>query len=529
MFHICFAADENYIKYTAVLIKSIVKSTDTSREFKDFFDGGANTHALATRERERESKNGANNQNLAKQILNSQSLNFTNSAQNSQNSVNLMPNSAENSQIPQNLNQNSQNDNFTNAKFTHPQTAGTRTGALTGTQNSANSQRQNTQTAQGTTQTAQNSTNQNENSQFSVNLAAQNPTNIPKNSLESYKKLDYNSLSDDEKSEGYIFHILTDKITDDSRQKLEKLAQNLSEIYPCEILVHICNDAIFQGLPKLNGNYLAYFRLFIPNFMPRNLKMCLYLDTDMLALQDLRGLFALDLSGKVLAAVMDRLDVLVEHKTIDGLHDGGFYFNSGFLLMNLREWQRQGVQKGCFDFLRDFKTLWHEQDALNYAISRDKVLLLPLQYNLFFAYYHYTYKNGYTRAQNTLALVHPAILHFKPWLADFAAQNEGLECHFNLFWLDIAVQTPFYRDFEPLLQDYERAKAGANIENEKIVRLEKDEFTRLKNLEHFGGFVRFYTRKQLTKIRRFFAKIRRKTRFIRYPIKRFFGFGGEKA
>ena len=54
MFHICFAADENYIKYTAVLIASIVKSTDTSREFKDFFDGGANAHALATRERERE-------------------------------------------------------------------------------------------------------------------------------------------------------------------------------------------------------------------------------------------------------------------------------------------------------------------------------------------------------------------------------------------------------------------------------------------------------------------------------------------
>ena len=37
MFHICFAADENYIKYTAVLITSIVKSTDTSRKFGDFF------------------------------------------------------------------------------------------------------------------------------------------------------------------------------------------------------------------------------------------------------------------------------------------------------------------------------------------------------------------------------------------------------------------------------------------------------------------------------------------------------------
>ena len=71
MFHICFAADENYIKYTAVLITSIVKSTDTSRKFKDFFETKAdsknadtfanatNVDTLATRERERERVNPA--------------------------------------------------------------------------------------------------------------------------------------------------------------------------------------------------------------------------------------------------------------------------------------------------------------------------------------------------------------------------------------------------------------------------------------------------------------------------------------
>ena len=65
MFHICFAADENYIKYTAVLITSIVKATDTSRNFKDFFDTKADSKnatkadTLATRERERERVNPA--------------------------------------------------------------------------------------------------------------------------------------------------------------------------------------------------------------------------------------------------------------------------------------------------------------------------------------------------------------------------------------------------------------------------------------------------------------------------------------
>ena len=108
-------------------------------------------------------------------------------------------------------------------------------------------------------------------------LTTQNPTTqhslSSHTSLKSYKKLDYETLSDDEKSEGYIFHILTDKISENTRQKLEKLAQNLSEIYPCEIKIHICDDAIFQGLPKLNDNYLAYFRLFYTKFyatQPKN-------------------------------------------------------------------------------------------------------------------------------------------------------------------------------------------------------------------------------------------------------------------
>lgn len=36
MFHIVFCADDNYVKYTAVLITSIIKNTDLTKSFKDF-------------------------------------------------------------------------------------------------------------------------------------------------------------------------------------------------------------------------------------------------------------------------------------------------------------------------------------------------------------------------------------------------------------------------------------------------------------------------------------------------------------
>ena len=35
MFHIVLSADENYMKYAAVLITSIIKHTDTSKNFKN--------------------------------------------------------------------------------------------------------------------------------------------------------------------------------------------------------------------------------------------------------------------------------------------------------------------------------------------------------------------------------------------------------------------------------------------------------------------------------------------------------------
>ncbi len=36
MFHVVMCADENYMKYAAVLITSIVKSTDTTKRFNEF-------------------------------------------------------------------------------------------------------------------------------------------------------------------------------------------------------------------------------------------------------------------------------------------------------------------------------------------------------------------------------------------------------------------------------------------------------------------------------------------------------------
>lgn len=56
MFHIVFNADQNYMKYVAVLITNIIHYTDTSKKYVDFA-----FHST-------ESKNKTQNSNISMQI-----------------------------------------------------------------------------------------------------------------------------------------------------------------------------------------------------------------------------------------------------------------------------------------------------------------------------------------------------------------------------------------------------------------------------------------------------------------------------
>lgn len=336
MFHICLVANENYIKYSAVLITSIIKSIDTSKKFKDFFSNGG--------------------------------------------------------------------------------------GAF--------------------------------------------------NYLKSFKKLDFNTLKEDEQKEGFVFHLISDKITQNSQDKLHRLSQELSRIYPCEIEIHLCEEPLFEGLPDLTRLVIC-FRLFIPHFMP-NLSRCLYLDIDMLVFRDLRELFTLNLDDKIAAVVKDNVWVVRKaHKKVKAFRE--FYFNSGFVFINLDEWRKQDTLQKCFEYLTSHKVVFPDQDALNYAIPKEKALVLPFEYNLFSNTYgsvvckdeKKSFALDYTRKEANFALANPAIVHFvstyNPWanpLAFVDSKGKAL----GLYWWDIALQTPFFKD--ELEQDFNALKKATSTQKD---------------------------------------------------------------
>lgn len=324
MFHFCFAADENYVKYVGVLITNIIKSIDSSKKFKDFFE------------------------------------------------INHLDNGGGESAYPP---------------------------------------------------------------------------------LMQFEKLDFNSLSQDEKQEGFVFHIISDKISVNLQNKVQALAQELSQFYPCEILVHILDEKL-SNLPPVMKHPLC-FRLFIAHFLPSSLKYCLYLDVDMFVFRDLRELFTLNLKNKIVGVVKDNVWVVRNAHTYEPFRE--FYFNSGFLFINLNEWRKQNVFEKCLEFLNFHKVVFPDQDALNYAITKDKALVLPFGFNCFVATYgsavcndeRNNYAIDYTRKEVNFALLKPFIVHFvstyNPWKNPFAFVTSKGKI-LSSFWWDNALQTPFFKD-----------------------------------------------------------------------------------
>lgn len=288
---------------------------------------------------------------------------------------------------------------------------------------------------------------------------AQDRESQAKMSAEKLHFIDYESLNENEQKEGYVFVILSDFVSTQTHDKLAELQRELSLIYPCSIEVKIVDEKEFEGFPKsgaAHSNFLPYYRLIAPQFLQEYSK-CLYLDSDMLCLCDIRELFTLDLSDKILACVGDygskkRKIKFKENGKEKIFYYDEHYFNSGFLLINTYEYK--AVAKQCENLAKQATYIKAaDQDLLNAIVNREQRLKLSFAYN--FVTHAFCYcickdedktRLNYTRAEFLESAKNPKILHFgyKPWkflesFSDFKGVNV---CS---YWWDMASQTPVFK------------------------------------------------------------------------------------
>jgi len=252
----------------------------------------------------------------------------------------------------------------------------------------------------------------------------------------------------------YDIIIMHTDISQEYQKILEKIVEG--KLY---IQLRFCNvsDA-FAGIDLPVHHHLSvetYFRYFILDFMPEYEKV-LWLDADLVVLQDIGELYSTQLYEYSVAAVRD-LDVIGTYKTnphvkkyMDqklGIRHPYQYFQAGVMLLNLKKIRKCYSAKDFVQMTMGYPWRMMDQDILNKALQ-GSCLELHQKWNVVMDWQYcgkrrtdllrnapYDLWSRYLSAREA-----PAIIHYaggwKPWTLP--------DCDFARFFWDYARRSPFY-------------------------------------------------------------------------------------
>jgi lipopolysaccharide biosynthesis glycosyltransferase len=113
---------------------------------------------------------------------------------------------------------------------------------------------------------------------------------------------------------------------------------------------------------------MTYARLQLPAILPASISKIIYLDADIVVLDDLSKLWMENVDDFALAAVSDSLDAQIKAGNLDveGVPCVKHYFNAGVLLLNLDYWRRECISQRAFAYLDENPASpFADQDSLN--------------------------------------------------------------------------------------------------------------------------------------------------------------------
>lgn len=128
-----------------------------------------------------------------------------------------------------------------------------------------------------------------------------------------------------------------------------------------------------------------YYRIFIASMFPK-LDKAIYLDCDIAIVDNIANMYNKDLGNNLVGAVVDEVVNSNEQfksyvQEAVGI-DCDKYFNSGILLMNLKEFRNQSIEEQFIYYLNNypFSSLCPDQDYLNF-LCKNKVLYMEKGWN----------------------------------------------------------------------------------------------------------------------------------------------------
>ncbi|MCM3741695.1 glycosyltransferase family 8 protein [Oceanobacillus luteolus] len=181
-----------------------------------------------------------------------------------------------------------------------------------------------------------------------------------------------------------------------------------------------------------------YYRLLAFKFLPETLDRILYLDPDILIINEIKSLYDTDLTDYLYAAAYHDIAKIKELNKIRlKAYEMEAYYNSGVLLMNLEEQRKRISEQDIFDFVEENKKrlVLPDQDILNALYSQDIKEIEEVLYNYdarFYQYYKLASKGEFGM---DYVINETSIIHFcgkkKPWLKSYTGKFHSLYKHYE--------------------------------------------------------------------------------------------------
>ncbi len=216
-------------------------------------------------------------------------------------------------------------------------------------------------------------------------------------------------IDNSSKNNEYELYVLNSDLSNESKEKLSAMQTENVKINFVDVKERL--SLLGNGL-NLRDYYTIsiYYRLFIPSMFPE-LSRAIYLDCDIVVLDDIAKLYDTEMGNMLLGVVSDQVvnsfglfrDYVEDVVGVKWEN----YFNSGMLLMNLDALRAAAIEERFLEIFNryQFRTVAPDQDYLNY-LCRDRVMYLDRSWNVMWS------KEKYDGA---LRIVHYNMFR-KPWI-----------------------------------------------------------------------------------------------------------------
>lgn len=230
-------------------------------------------------------------------------------------------------------------------------------------------------------------------------------------------------------------YLLHSKLTAETVDQLQAFVGR----YESKLIPLKADNSLFQEAP-LTKHYTVemYYRLLAYQFLPADVEKILYLDPDILVINDLTPLYEMPLAEQLFAAAHHDIIGMNELNKLRFLpYEIENYYNTGVLLMNVAA-QRQRIEpEEIFDFVEEHGS-WlalPDQDVLNALYAHEVVALDELKYNYDARKFRYYQLKTLGEWPMERVAFETALLHFcgknKPWQDGYTGLFHALYQHYH--------------------------------------------------------------------------------------------------